>query len=104
MALMLFRIDRKNITVISYNLILNSILNPNKPGKTLMSHGHMTKLRLWPDKQNDVSQSEDALHSKLNYCFIEFWFIRNKKNDILSPIFFQWTSVVVYSLTGLLFL
>ena len=30
-------------------------------------HGHMTKLCLWADKQNDVSQSEDMLHPKLNY-------------------------------------
>ena len=32
---MLFRIDRKNITVISYNLMLNSILNRRKPWKNV---------------------------------------------------------------------
>ena len=30
----------------------------------------MTKLCLSADKQNDVSQSEDALHPKLNYFFL----------------------------------
>ena len=38
----------------------------------------MTKLCLWTDKQNDVSQSEYTLHPKLNYeISIE---IPNKKN------------------------
>ena len=32
---MLFRINRKNITVISYNLILKSILNQSKPWKNV---------------------------------------------------------------------
>ena len=31
----------------------------------------MTKLCLWADKQNDVSQSEDALSPKLNYSTME---------------------------------
>ena len=44
---MLFRIGRKN-------------------KKCWWRHGHMTKLCLWADKQNDVSQSEDTLHPKLN--------------------------------------
>ena len=50
--LILFRIDRKNITVISYNSILNFILNRRKPWKKRWwRHGHMTKLCLWADNK-----------------------------------------------------
>ena len=36
----------------------------------MMSRSHDKIMSMRADKQNDVSQSEDALHLKLNYLFI----------------------------------
>ena len=65
---MLFRIDWQNITVISYNLILNSILNLHKSWKNVDDSMVTWQNCVYDyDKLNDVSQSEDVLHPNLIY-------------------------------------